>query len=132
MLILQPQKIKSMEISGKLFRICPAETGEGRNGTWRKQTFVIETVETYPKQIAFNFFGDRIQLDNYNEGDFVKVQFELESREYQGKWFTDARSYKLDLEARANNVSAPQQQIPPLTEQDLPTFDSDADGDLPF
>lgn len=121
-----------MEISGRLFKKCPAETGEGKNGPWKKQTFVIETVETYPKQIAFNFFNDRIMLDSFNEGDMVKVSFDLESREYQGKWYNDIRSWKMETDSGIINSAPSQTQLPPLTENDIPAVESSADDDLPF
>lgn len=87
-----------MEISAKLFQILPPETGEGKNGAWKKQFVVVETQDQYPKKICFEIWNDKVALGNLSVGSPVKVFFDPESREWQGKWFTSLRAWRIDAE----------------------------------
>lgn len=127
-----------MEISGKLIQKLPIQSGVGKTGTsWQKQEFVIETVETYPKKICANLWGDKTDaLQNINIGDQVIVSFNLESREFNGKWYTDVKAWKIETAASAP-PSAPQNapslsNLNPLPEEFSGTFVDDGQDDLPF
>ena len=88
-----------MEVVGKIIQKLPLQQGTSKAGNpWSKQVYVLETIEPYPKKIAFDFFGDRIgQFDQYCEvGNTVKLSFDVESREYQGRWYTDIRGWKAE------------------------------------
>jgi hypothetical protein len=116
-----------MEISGKIIAKLPLATGEGKNGMWRSQDYVLETGDQYPKKVCFNFFGDKIEQFPLAIDDQVTVSFDLESREYNGRWFTSVRAWKVE-KAVVNATSAA--STPP------PSFDavpSAGEGsDLPF
>jgi len=86
-----------MEITGKVFRMLPLVTGQGKNGEWRKQEFVIE-IESgqFPKKVCLSLWGDKIDQAAIAEGETVKVFFDLESREYNGRWFTEARAWRVE------------------------------------
>ena len=89
----------SLEITGKLISKLPMQSGtSARTGSsWQKQEFVIETGDQFPKKICANLWGDKAdQLNQYNIGDVVKVSFDLESREFNGKWYTDVKAWKLE------------------------------------
>ncbi|HPE39786.1 MAG TPA: DUF3127 domain-containing protein [Bacteroidales bacterium] len=127
-----------MEISGKLILKLPIQSGVGKTGTsWQKQEFVIETVESYPKKVCANLWGDKTDaLQNINIGDQVIVSFNLESREFNGKWYTDVKAWKIETAASAP-ASAPQNipvttQSNPLPEEFTGTFVDDGQDDLPF
>ncbi len=124
-----------MEISGKIIAVLPLATGEGRNGMWRSQDYVLETGDQYPKKVCFNFFGDKIEQFPLAIDDVVNVSFELESREYNGRWFTSVRAWKADKNgAQATSSYAPQAQNSVVN---APTFDgtpaaNNEGTDLPF
>lgn len=82
-----------MEIQGKLIRILETQTGESSRGTWVRGGFVIETGDDYPRMVAFNMFGeDRLaMLQNLPMNCMVQVRFNPESREFNGRWYTDLR-----------------------------------------
>ena len=110
------------EINGKVIAVLPIATGEGKNGTWKSQDYVLETGGQYPKKVCFNLFGDSIEKFNVVIDDEIKVSYDIESREYNGRWFTTIRAWKVEKEAGVtgqapvvNNVSTP-----PLTGDDLP------------
>ena len=86
----------SFEINCKLIESQPVQTGEGARGPWTKQTFITETIETYPKKIAFIAFNEPVQqLKTIHPGTTMKVNFRVESREYNGRWYTDIRAVSI-------------------------------------
>ena len=134
-----------LEITGKLFKVQPEVTGEGKNGTWRKQEFVIETFDAYPKKICFELWGDKLQmLAGFQEGDSLKVSFDLESRPYQDRWFTGAKAWRVDRDGdgggssntNSNNNSNTRSNAPiaqdPFPEDLSSTAGGGGDADLPF
>lgn len=92
-----------MEISGKIIAVLPMATGEGKNGQWRSQDYVLETGDQYPKKVCFNFFGDKIEQFPLAIDDVVKVSFDIESREYNGRWYTTVRAWKAEKNAGADS-----------------------------
>lgn len=129
----------ALEIEGKVIRILPEESGQGQNGTWVKQLFVIETREQYPKKISFTVWGDRVDsVKRLLEGEDVKVSFNAESREYNQRWYTDLKAWKIEkLGASANpNITTNNTETTTNTiseTNDLPDFPEQEQGDdLPF
>lgn len=99
-----------MEAIGKLIAILPEQSGQTERGAWRRGGFVIETEEQYPKKIAFTLFGDRIDMiKSFAIGSVLRVQFSAESREWEGRWFTDLRCFR--VEAFVAQPTYPQQQM---------------------
>lgn len=88
-----------MESQGKIIAIMPTESGIGSTGNaWKKQLFVIETMEQKPSKIAFECWNDDTRfLETLAIGNIVKVLFNVESREYNSKWYTQLRSWKIQL-----------------------------------
>ena len=88
----------SLEISGKVFKVLTEQTGQGKNGNWVKQDFVIETEEQYPKKVSFSAWGDKVDVvRKFRNGDRVKVAFNVESREFNERWYTDLKPWKIDM-----------------------------------
>ena len=99
----------SFEINCKMLQSLPVQTGESARGSWTKQTFIAETIETYPKKIAFIAFSEAVeQLKTVHPGTTMKVDFRVESREYNGRWYTDIRAVSINpLMANAPAEAAP-------------------------
>ena len=94
-----------MEVSGKIIAVLPIATGQGKNGTWRSQDYVLETADQYPKKVCFNLFGDKIDQFPIAIDDMVNVSFDIDSKEYNGRWFTNIRAWK--VEKNVVNAAAP-------------------------
>jgi hypothetical protein len=111
-----------MEISGKLIQKLPLQTGVGKTGTsWQKQEFVIETIETYPKKICANLWGDKVDvLQSINIGDQVIMSFSVESREYNGKWYTSVKAYKVDKQGGKQAPASMPDEFMGTDREDLP------------
>ena len=86
-----------MKITAKLTQILPLQTGFGKNGQWRKQDVIIETDGQYPKNICISIWGDNINENQLIIGNQLNIDFEIESREFNGKWYTDVKAWKIDL-----------------------------------
>lgn len=114
-----------MEISGKVIGLLPMQTGQGKNGTWKKQEFILETPGQYPKKVCVSLWGDKVDEFRVNAGDSLTASINLESREYNGRWYTEVRAWKISKQAGGNASTPPVGDEP---------FVADASGsdDLPF
>ena len=93
-----------MQLTAKLIDILPVQTGEGKNGTWKKQTIILETADNYPKKICVLIWGDKASENVLHIGNMLTVSFDIESREYNGRWYTDVKAWKVEL-AGAEDVA---------------------------
>ena len=85
-----------MELEGKIIQVNQLQSGQGKNGTWKKQEYIVETKSQYPKKVCVTVWGDKIDQFALNQNDDVKLSIELESREYNGRWYTDVRAWKAE------------------------------------
>jgi len=128
-------KKSNMNVQGRIFAILPIATGEGKNGTWRSQDAVLETEGQYPKKVCFNLFGDKIEQFPLTIGQLVNVHFEIDSREYNGRWFTGIKAWKIESGSTPAYASA---AAPVAVAQSLPNDAAvieavaGGDDDLPF
>ncbi len=122
-----------MEIRGNVFKILPEQSGEGKNGRWVKQGFVIDVAEQkFPKKAYFTAWGDQAdQIKKLQMGAAVKVSFDVESREFNEKWYTDLRAWRIDVENAAVPGAAPAAVVNDLPADMDVTF-TDTGDDLPF
>ncbi len=119
---------KKMELNGKLIKVLPEVKGESKNGPWRKQDFIIETLSgDFPKKVCITLWGDKIKLSDYHENDQLKVSIDIESREYNGRWYTDVKAWRIE---RTETASGPTPEDTSL-EDTLNTLPEPED-DLPF
>ena len=121
----------ALDITGKIIQIMDETSGQSKTGnTWTKQEFIIETFDKFPRKVMISVMGDKVQeLKKFKAGDQVKASLNLESREWNGRWFTDVRAWKIEGDGQ-HASSAPQDTFYP--DQD-PTSSADAPSDdLPF
>lgn len=127
-----------MEIKGKFLRLGSLTEGTSARGAWRKQELIIETIEQYPKQVCLLCWGDTIDaLATLNEGDVIKAGISIESREFNGKWYTDVRAFGLGLVSSAPQQAVVEQPTPTPTPAPQPTYQqadffTEQGDDLPF
>lgn len=126
-----------MEVKGKIIVKLPQVSGTSKSGNaWSKQEYVLETQETYPKKIFFSFFGERANQYPLEVGQTVNLSFDIDSHEYNGRWFTNINGWKAELV----NETAPVQEDPvPLTDNTpfapfnpQPEAGASSNDDLPF
>lgn len=128
-----------MELTGKIIVALPERGGvSARTGNeWKAQSFVLETInEQYPKKFVFDVFGaDRLANFNIQVGDVMTVSFDIDAREYNGRWYNDVRAWKVDR----NVAVQPAVPAPPYTAPVAPEVPEapeapveDTNDDLPF
>ena len=131
----------ALELEGRIVRKLNVQTGTSARGAWSKQEFVFEYQEgNFPTQVCMNVWGDDKvrELEKYQVNDKVKVSFNLSSREFNGRWYTDVRAWRIEP-AGAARPAAPEQPTggyPAPTGAPMPTIDDMSapldDEDLPF
>jgi len=86
-----------MDVVGKIIQVLPAQEGVGRNGNpWKVQPYVLETLDQYPRKVHFEVFGeDRIKQNPCDVDQLVTVSFDIESREFNGRWYTSIRAWRI-------------------------------------
>ncbi len=145
----------ALEMIGKLIQKLQEEGGVGKTGNnWRKQNFILETLDAqYPKKICFELWGDKIDvLNSIADNTIITVFFDVESREYMGKWYSGIKAYRIDINGASvtggggqtqntqqynnnnaqNNTAAPRQEpkkFTPATDEFAQETKTD---DLPF
>ena len=125
-----------MEITGKIIAVLPERGGVSKTGNeWKMQEYVLETHEQFPKKLCFNVFGaDKIAQFNIQAGDELTVSFDINAREYNGRWYTDVRVWRIEP-AQAGAPAQPSYAAPVPPAAPMPTADDmsePADDDLPF
>lgn len=114
----------ALTLAGKIKTVLPLEIGEGKNGQWKKQFFVLNFMDgNYPKGVCFSAWGDKTDvLRLLSVGSEVLVSFNLESREYQGRWYTDAKVWKIEVKSGGAEEESHKAKIEPIGEEssDLP------------
>ncbi len=132
-----------MEISGKIIAVLPLQQGTSKAGNpWQLQSYVLETQEQYPKKVCFEIFGeDRIKNNACQIDELVTVSYDLESREFNGRWYTSVRAWKVVKGDAASAQPAPAAantpSPAPAPNTNIQSFDAadnsmDDGSDLPF
>lgn len=85
-----------MEIQGKIIVVLPERSGTSQRGNqWRSISYVLETQEQYPKKLAFDVTNDKIDQLNIHLGEILTVQFDINAREYNGRWFNSINAWNV-------------------------------------
>jgi len=93
-------------ITGKIIAVLPLQSGQGQKGEWKKQDAVIETDGQYPKKICVTFFNKAL-TDEVELGNRITVTVNLDSREYNGKWYNQINAWKITDCQRATQSAKP-------------------------
>lgn len=91
-----------MNINGKVIQVLPVQKGQGKNGEWQKQEIIIETDGMYPKKVCISLCGDKV--NTIQSGAIADIQIDAESREYNGRWYTELRAWKIEADS---NIQKP-------------------------
>jgi len=118
----------SLEITGKVIEILEEKSGEGKNGTWRKQEFILEIPGQYPKPVCVLQWGDNIDKFAVKEGETVTAHIDVQSREFNGKWYTDVKAWRLERPQGGDSAGPAPASDEPWPEPS----GSDDDDELPF
>ena len=118
-----------MDIKGKIIQKMEPVGGVSKAGNqWKKQEYVLETLDSYPKKVKFDFFGDRADQYVFEVGDIITLSYDIESREFNGRWYTDIRGFKAVKEDP--NMVAAATPYPPAAGEAAPAPAPTPDGGM--
>ena len=116
----------ALELEGTIRQKLGVQQGMSARGAWSKQEFVLEYPDgNFTSQVCMLAFGqDKVQeLDKYQVGDRVKVAFNIKSREYNGRWYTDIQVWRISPAGAAAPAAAP---APAAMPQPAPAYEAPA------
>jgi len=117
-----------LKITGTVTELLDPQSGEGKSGTWTKQEFILQTDDDkYPKSICIEIWGDKV--DPPGIGEHVTASINIESREYNSRWYTNVRAWKIESEQGDKPSKSEIKSTPPLNSNGDP---DDPDSTLPF
>lgn len=87
-----------LQLKGTVEQILEEQSGESKNGPWRKRDFILKTEGNYPKQVCITQWGDNIDKADLKEGEAITAYIDIQSREYKGNWYTDVKAWKIEKE----------------------------------
>jgi hypothetical protein len=116
-----------LQITGEVTNVLDEESGEGKKGTWRKQAFILKTPGDYPKEICVIQWGDNIDKFPVQSGTTITAHIDIQSREYNGRWYTDVKAWKIE---GASGAKSTKDEQPPLPDE--PEGLESEDEPLPF
>jgi hypothetical protein len=127
----------AIELTGKIILLLNPQSGTSARGEWKKQEFVIETNDQYPKKICISAWNERAAMvSQMPVGTPVRVSVNIESREYNGKWYTDVRVWdiKVDQPGQGQTIDPPfsgeYSDMPPQSGSQ--TYASTSDNTVPL
>jgi len=122
--------MNELKIHGTVTALLEPQTGESAKGSWTKQEFILETEnDKYPKSVCIEIWGDKVEPPQV--GDVVICSINVESREYNGRYYTNVRAWKIDLERSAPDGPAKTEYAKKVESAKAGIPDAD-DNDLPF
>ena len=132
-----------MKVTGKIIAISPAREGTSAKGEWKSQDYVVEYSENgkYPRKMMFSVLGaEKIDRFNIQVGQCVDVLFEVDARQWNGRWFNDIKAYDVrpviatqqTAEAQAQTMQQPQPQAAAPQPQQQDVFGGTQKDEVPF
>ena len=83
-----------MDFTGKVIQDLPMEGGTSKAGReWKKKGWILETISQYPRKVKIDAFGARVDTIHLELGKTYNVSVDAESREFNGRWYTDITVY---------------------------------------
>lgn len=123
------QAIKDiMEVNARVIQVLEPTKYVSRKTSTEQYiySFVVETInEQYPKKMYMQVFGsDKWTQFNIQVGKEYSLRFDVGSREYNGRWFTELTcfsAYAITANGQAPTQAAPKPQPKPQTATQAPT-----------
>lgn len=97
-----------MDFRARMIQFLGETGGTSKAGNpWKKKEWVVETEGQYPRKVKVQCFGDRSDTINMEPGKLYVLSVDLESREFNGRWYTDVSVFRVN-EAGENTYGQPQ------------------------
>lgn len=121
------------KITGRILQALPLRTGTSKAGNqWQVQEYILETLGEYPKKVCFEVFGDNVDKYPMQVGQEVTAFIDIESREFNGRWYTSVRAWKVESGVTLPEHQAQQEQAPATAKAKTPPQAPVQSDALPF
>jgi len=118
-----------MQLTAKLLNILPLQTGTSKNGPWKKQELIVEMDGKIPTKLCISVWGEKIDTNRLKIGNQLKIDFEVESREYNNKWYSEVKAWKIEVPGSDKEIAIEK----PITDNSEFLFNGDdIEDDMPF
>ena len=128
--------MSEMNISGTVVQVLPIQTGTSKAGNpWQKQEFILEQGGQYPRKVCVCLFGDNVAKFPLQVGQSVTASIDIDSREFNGRWYTEIKAWSITQTGAQQAAPAPQQVATApaaAPAQPQPAPQAGAADDLPF
>lgn len=85
-----------MEFEALVLQLLPMVKGVSARGEWVKQEVIFEQAGEFGRKVCVSFWGDKaLDAADLKPGEKVKVSANVESREHNGRWYTEIRAWKI-------------------------------------
>jgi len=118
-----------MQLTAKLLNILPLQTGTSKNGPWKKQEIIVEMAGNIPRKLCISIWGEKIDTIQLKIGQQLKIDFEVESREYSNKWYSEIKAWKIEVVGSNETIKI---ENPSKDESDFLFIEDDIEGEMPF
>ena len=121
-----------MEFEGVVYKILPATGGTSARGEWKKQELIFEIPSEFSRKVCVVFFNKESDVARLKEGATYTVSINIESREYNGRWYTDVRAWRVQPKQEEAPVPPAMPDMPPFGEEPAYAAPAAEVDDLPF
>ncbi len=112
-----------MQIAAKIIQLLPPQSGEGKNGQWKKQDIIVETEGKFPKKICISCWGDMADNELLKSREhLLTFHVDIESREYNGRWYTDIKAWRIETKTNIDNSSDSSDSITDVSGESIIPF----------
>lgn len=123
-----------MQLTAKLIQLLPLQSGTGKNGEWKKQDIIVETLDQYPKKVCITLWENKFDHVSLQSGEQYTIDFDVESREFNGRWYTDVKAWKIEAQNKQKSAptSSPQDEFEEIPPENPFSGANEGVDDLPF
>ncbi len=123
-----------MNLIANITKILEGASGESKNGKWSKQDVIVETISSFPKFICLTIWGEKLDKKLIREGAVLNFYFDIESKENNGRWFTNLKVWKIEVPGSEliNTVTITQTSTKPPINLAQPGNSQEEEEILPF
>lgn len=119
-----------MDFEGKVLQILQPTKGTSSRGEWQRQEVIFEMTQEFSRKVAVTFFNKPADVEKLRVGESYIVSVNIESREYNGRWYTDVREWR--IQPLQQQAAAPAADLPPIGEEAAYTRSDAPIDDMPF
>ena len=108
-----------MEQTGRIIEVMEPKSGKSSKtgNPWMIQEYVLEIPGQYPRRCMFSIYGEeRIKQMNVQMGEDLTIQFDIDARQYNGRWYNDIKVYNVIRNPQNSQQNGQDTPFPPFME----------------